>query len=104
MILAGNDRATANGKLDVMDATAFTALTALTALTASRSAQHAACGRRRDALFDLCDALLTAGPVPSPAHLSLQPAHRRGWGSLYSALASGQVCEPALRALLAAHP
>jgi hypothetical protein len=97
-MLAGNDRATANGKLDVMDATTFAALTAW------RSAQYAACGRRRDALFDLCDALLAAGPVPSPAHLSLQPAHRRGWGSLYSALASGQVCEPALRALLAAHP
>jgi hypothetical protein len=38
--------------------------------------------RRGDALFDLCDALLTAGSVPSPAHLSLQPVHRRGWGSL----------------------
>jgi hypothetical protein len=98
MILAGNDRATANAKLEVMDAPAFAALTAW------RSAQYAACGHRRDALFDLCDALLAAGPVPSPAHLSLQPAHRRGWGSLYAALASGQLCEPALRALLAAHP
>ncbi len=81
-----------------MDATAFAALTTW------RSAQYAACSGRRDALFDLCDALLTAGPVPSPAHLSLQPAHRRGWGSLYAALASGRVGEPALRALLAAHP
>ena len=88
-----------------MDATAFTTLTAW------RSAQYAACGRRRDALFDLCDALLAAGPVPSPAHLSLQPAHlslqpahRRGWGSLYDALASGRLYNPALRALLAAHP
>jgi hypothetical protein len=98
MNLAGNDRATANGKLNAMDATTFATLTAW------RSAQYAAGGRRRDALFDLCDALLAAGPVPSPAHLSLQPVHRRGWGSLYSALASGQVCEPVLRALLAAHP
>ena len=39
--------------------------------------------RRADALFELTDALLTAaGTVPSPVHLSLVPAHRRGWGSL----------------------
>ena len=69
MILAGNDRATANGKRDVMDATAFAALIAW------RSAQYAACGHRRDALVDRCDALLAAGPVPSPAHLSLLAAH-----------------------------
>ena len=42
--------------------------------------------RRVDALFELTDAVLTAGAVPSPAHLSLQPVHRRGWGSLYAAL------------------
>jgi hypothetical protein len=35
--------------------------------------------RRADALFELTDALLTAaGTVPSPVHLSLVPAHRRG--------------------------
>ena len=35
--------------------------------------------RRTDALFELTDALLTAaGTVPSPVHLSLVPAHRRG--------------------------
>jgi hypothetical protein len=60
--------------------------------------------RRGDALFDLCDALLTAGSVPSPAHLSLQPVHRRGWGSLYDALAVGQMSVPALEDLLAAYP
>jgi hypothetical protein len=78
--------------------------TALTSLVAFRSAQHAACGRRRDALFDVCDAVLTAGPVTSPAHLSLQPQHRRGWGSLYDALAVGAISGPAVEALLAAHP
>src|SRR5215208_7531117 len=46
--------------------------------------------RRRDALFELADAILTAdGTAPSPAHLSLQPLHRRGWGSLYAALWRG---------------
>ena len=68
--------------------------TALTSLVAFRSAQHAACGRRGNALFDVCDAVLTAGPVPSPAHVSLQPQHRRGWGSLYDALAVGAISGP----------
>jgi hypothetical protein len=78
--------------------------TAVMSLVGFRSAQHTLCGRRRDALFDLCDALLTAGPVPSPAHLSLQPQHRRGWGSLYDALAIGAISGAEVEALLAAHP
>ncbi len=60
--------------------------------------------RRADALFELTDALLTAGVVPSPVHLSLQPSHRRGWGSLYAALSQGRIDEEALRKLLACHP
>ena len=55
-----------------------------------RRALYAAFGRRRDALFDLVDALLTAAPAPSLVHLCLAPAHRRGWGSLYAALRRGQ--------------
>jgi hypothetical protein len=39
---------------------------------------------RADALFELTDAILSAdAAVPSPVHLSLQPAHRGGWGSYY---------------------
>jgi hypothetical protein len=60
--------------------------------------------RRADALFDLTDALLSAGTVPSPVHLSLAPAHRRGWGSLYAALSRGRIDEEPLRDLLARHP
>ncbi len=59
--------------------------------------------RRADALFELTDALLTAGTVPSPVHLSLAPAHRRGWGSLYAALSRGRIEEGSLRELLARH-
>jgi DDE superfamily endonuclease len=60
---------------------------------------------RSDALFELTDAILTASAtVPSPAHLSLQAPHRRGWGSLYAALRRGQVDDEALRELLARHP
>ena len=60
--------------------------------------------RRADALFDLTDALLTAGTVPSPVHLSLAPAHRRGWGSLYAALSKGRIDTNELRELLAHQP
>jgi hypothetical protein len=60
--------------------------------------------RRADALFELTDALLTAEAVPSPVHLSLQPSHRRGWGSLYNALSRGRIDPEAIRALLAHHP
>ena len=57
-------------------------------------------GARRDALFDLLDAVLVAGLVPSLAYLSLTAVHRRGWGSLYDALASGTLDRSALRELV----
>ncbi len=60
-------------------------------------------GRRADALFEVCDALLTAGSAPSPVHLSLVPVHRRGWGSFYAALEKGQIDENALKELLASY-
>jgi hypothetical protein len=54
--------------------------------------------RRSDALFELADAILSAdGAAPSPAHLSLQASHRRGWGSLYAALDRGRIDDEALR-------
>jgi hypothetical protein len=37
-------------------------------------------------------------------HLSLQPSHRRGRGSLYNALSRGRIDPEAIRALLAHHP
>ena len=39
-----------------------------------------------------------------PAHLSLEPVHQRGWGSLYAALAEGRLNAPALRQLVAQSP
>ncbi len=60
--------------------------------------------RRADALFELTDAILTAGSVPSPPHLSLAAIHRRGWGSLYAALSMGRTDEAGLRDLLSRHP
>jgi hypothetical protein len=59
---------------------------------------------RRDALFELLDAATVAGLVPSLAYVSLPPVHRRRWGSLYDALAAGDVDASALRELLAGYP
>jgi hypothetical protein len=61
--------------------------------------------RRKDALFELTDAIMSAdGAAPSPAHLSLEASHRRGWGSLYAALWRGRIDYEALRKLLARLP
>jgi hypothetical protein len=72
-------------------------------LRALRGSLYRCFDRRADALFELGDAILTAGVVPSPAHLSLETAHRRGWGSLYAALNRGRIDLEALRGLLACH-
>src|SRR5215217_7027151 len=61
--------------------------------------------RRGEALFELTDAILgTDASAPSPVHLSLQPVHRRGWGSFYAALARGRIDAEVLRELLIRHP
>jgi hypothetical protein len=76
----------------------------LEALRAFRAGVYVCLGRRRDALFELRDAVLTAGPCPSLPHLSLAPGHRGGWGSVSAALRRGHVHVEALRALLLRRP
>src|SRR6266498_2451329 len=71
------------------------------ALRAFRARAYSRFEARRNAPFELLDAATVAGLVPSLAHLSLEALHRRGWGSLYAALAAGRLDAPALRALLA---
>ena len=65
-----------------------------------RSELHACFPRRADALFELGDALLCAPAITSVARLSLEPSHRRGWGSAYDALANGRINVDWLRDLL----
>jgi hypothetical protein len=77
---------------------------ALDTFRAFRNSLYNCLHRRADALFELTDALLTTEAVPSPVHLSLQPSHRRGWGSLYNALSHGRIDAQALQGLLAHHP
>jgi hypothetical protein len=78
--------------------------TAFDDLRTFRRSLHRCFDRRADALFELGDAMLTAGVVPSPVHLSLEPAHRRSWGSLYATLERGRIDAEALRTLVVRHP
>ena len=75
----------------------------LGALRAFRGEVHGRLTRRADALFDLGDASLTAGPAPSLPHLSLEPVFRRSWGMVYQGLVEGRVDAEALRDALVAH-
>src|SRR4051794_17926636 len=74
---------------------------AAAALRGFREEAFGCLGRRRDALFELVDGLLAAESMPSLPHLSLLPVHRRGWGSVYAALAVGEVDADRLAELLA---
>jgi DDE superfamily endonuclease len=65
-----------------------------------RAELHTCFTRRADALFELGDALLCAQGFSALPHLSLEPVCRRGWGSVYAALASGRVQRERLRDLL----
>src|SRR3954453_4563310 len=71
-------------------------------LRAFREQAFGCLGRRRDALFELVDGLLVAESMPSLPHLSLLPIHRRRWGSVYAALAVGEVDAERIAEVLAA--
>jgi hypothetical protein len=72
----------------------------LARLAGFRRELHECFTARADSLFELCDAVLCAqGPVRSAAELSLEPEFRRGHGSVYDALAGGQIDTGRLRRL-----
>jgi DDE superfamily endonuclease len=77
---------------------------ALEELRAFRAHVYPLFGCRRDALFELLDALLTAPSIETPAHLSLAPSCQRGWGSLYDALSAGTMELTQLEQLIASYP
>lgn len=78
--------------------------TELEALRAFRQQVYRTFGCRRDALFALLDALLSAPTIETPAHLSLVPSGQRGGSSLYDALNAGTRDLGALEALPASYP
>src|SRR5258706_9697600 len=74
------------------------------ALRAFRHEVYPLFGCRRDALFEALDAVLSAPTLETPAHLSLTPICRRGWGSLYAALNAGTMDLTRLETLAASYP
>ena len=73
------------------------------ALVRFREAFYGCLSGWEDALFELCDATLCAGPpVGSVPSLSLEPVFRRSHGSLYKALAAGRIDADRLRSALLA--
>jgi hypothetical protein len=74
-------------------------------LSRFRTELYACLTGRRDALFELSDALLcTDGPVKTLVELSLAPEHRRGHGALYGGLNCGNLDVARLRTALAGLP
>src|SRR6266568_2913424 len=76
---------------------------ALTWLAAFRQELYAGLGHRKDSLFELLDAVLTATDRSPLVRLSLGPAFRRGWPSTCDALADGSMDLLAVRRLFQAH-
>ncbi len=76
----------------------------LEALRAFRQQVYRTFGGRRDALFELLDAIVAAPTIETPAHLSLLPTCQRGWGSLYAALNEGTMDLSVLEQLVASYP
>jgi hypothetical protein len=71
-------------------------------LVGFRAGVYGCFGRRGDALFELVDAVLTrSGPVHSLVELAEENVFRRGYGSLYDALAGGDVDVEGLAGLIA---
>jgi hypothetical protein len=61
-------------------------------------------GCRRDALFEMMDAVLTAPHVTAPVYLSQELPFRRKWGSVYDALQAGTLAGAACEDLLGNYP
>jgi hypothetical protein len=78
--------------------------TALERLRAFRHQIYIIFGCRRDALFEILDAILTTPVIEHPVHLSLAPGFQRGWGSIYHALNAGTIPLSRLEDLAAAQP
>jgi hypothetical protein len=73
-----------------------------TILQAFRRALYQCFTRAADALFDLCDALLTDPAARTFVELSQAAAFERAWPSLYEALQDGQIDRAALLQLFVA--
>jgi hypothetical protein len=59
---------------------------------------------RRDAQFEIIEAVLTVPVIESPAHVSLAPAFQRKWGSLYDAFNAGTMDQSDMEQMMAEYP
>jgi len=66
-------------------------------LEAVRQQMYGCFERSRDALFNLCDALLSEPQARSLPELSLSAFFQRRWPSVYEALQDGRINVPRLR-------
>jgi hypothetical protein len=71
-----------------------------TTLTRFRHALYHCLGLRRDALFELLDAVLSGPAVTSAVRLSLEPVFRRQWASTCDALSDGSLDPAAFQRLV----
>jgi DDE superfamily endonuclease len=95
------DRDEGRWGLSLLDAGAH--VEALRALSGFRVELYRCLTARKDALFELTEAVLcTDGPVKTLVDLSLAPEHRRGHGAMYDALNCGGIDVGRLRWALAA--
>ena len=74
----------------------------LSSLSAFRKDIYACFGTAKDALFDVCDALLTQTQARSFVELSLAPTFARQWPSLSKAMQDATIDRVALRRVFAA--
>jgi hypothetical protein len=75
----------------------------LNTLKRFRQALYQAFTHAKDALFEVCDALVSESAAQHFAELSLSPHWRRRWPSLYAAFRDGAIERAHLRATFAAH-
>jgi hypothetical protein len=71
------------------------------ALRAFRYQVYTKLGCRRDAQFEIMDAVLSTPIVETPAHLSLAPFFQRKWGSISDALNAGTMDPLAMEQVVA---
>jgi hypothetical protein len=77
---------------------------ALEALCDFRRQVYTTLGCRRDALFEMMDAVLTAPHTASPVYLSQELHFGRKWGRVYDALQAGTLAGAACEDLLGTYP
>ena len=73
-------------------------------LQAFRTQLYQRMGKRKDALFEIMDAILSTPVIENPVSLSLAPQFQRQWGSVYDAVNQGTLVVQQWEELLSEYP